>query len=355
MRRTAIFKHDLFFEHIPDFFHVESPERLRVIYKDLARPEVAEKFIFPSWPPATEEMLKSNHTAAYVKRVAATAGKAFTSLDPDTQTSPQSYDAACLAAGAVIKGAAMLAAGEIDNGFALVRPPGHHAEADRAKGFCLFNNVAIGARYALEKLNMGRIFIIDWDLHHGNGTQNSFYDTDRVFYMSTHQYPYYPGSGRLTEVGTGRGEGFTVNVPLGGGQDDLAFGRIFREVLVPLVRQYRPDMIMVSAGFDTYIADPLGTMAVTARGYAYMTRILVDLAAEVCGGRLLVVLEGGYNLEGLGNGVLAVLGELAGLENFSDPRLNRLSDKAVEKLAAADVDVPILDQVRNIAKKYWEL
>lgn len=355
MRRTAIFKHDGFFEHIPDFYHVESPDRLRVIYKEFARPEVAEKFIFPAWPPASEAMLKLNHTDPYVKRVAATAGKAYTSLDPDTQTSPQSYDAACLAAGAVIKGAAMLAAGEIDNGFALVRPPGHHAEADRAKGFCLFNNVAIGARYALDQLEMKRVFIVDWDLHHGNGTQHSFYDTNQVFYLSTHQYPYYPGSGGLTEVGSGKGEGFTLNVPLTGGQDDRAFGCIFREVLVPVVRQYKPDIIMVSAGFDTYIADPLGTMAVTAQGYSYMTRILVDLAAEICGGRLLLVLEGGYNLEGLCDGVLAVLGELAGLENFPDPRFNSLSDDAVEQLARAPVEVPVLAQVRNIAKKYWEL
>jgi acetoin utilization deacetylase AcuC-like enzyme len=355
VRKTAIFRDDLFLEHISDFNHVESPERLQVIYKELDRPEIAEKFVFPAWGPASQEVLKRIHTKALVKQVAATSGKTFASLDPDTQTSPQSYAAACQAAGAVIKGAAMVAAGEVDNCFALVRPPGHHAEADRAMGFCLFNNIAVGARYALDELKMNRVFIIDWDLHHGNGTQHSFYDTDQVLYMSTHQYPYYPGSGGLTEVGSGRGEGFTVNVPLAGGQDDSAYGRIFREVLVPVVKQYKPDIIMVSAGFDTYIADPLGTMAVTARGFAYMTRILVELAAEVCDNRLLVALEGGYNLEGLRDGVLAVLGELTGLEDCSDQRFNRLGRATIDQLEQKIVHLPVLDQVRDIAKKYWEM
>ena len=355
MRKTAIFRDDLFLQHIPDFNHVESPERLQVIYNELDRPEIAENFVFPAWDPASREVLKRIHTKKLVERIAATAGKTFASLDPDTQTSPRSYDAACLAAGAVIKGAAMVAAGEVDNCFALVRPPGHHAEADRAMGFCLFNNIAVGARYALDELKMKRVFIIDWDLHHGNGTQHSFYDTDQVLYMSTHQYPYYPGSGGLAEVGSGRGEGFTVNVPLAGGQDDLAYGRIFREVLVPVARQYKPDIIMVSAGFDTYVADPLGTMAVTARGFGYMTRILVELAAEVCEGRLLVALEGGYNLEGLRDGALAVLGELAGLEDCSDQRFNRLDQTTIEHLEQKAVYLPVLDQVRDIAKKYWQV
>jgi acetoin utilization deacetylase AcuC-like enzyme len=253
----------------------------------------------------------------------------------------------------VVKGLELLAAGEIDNCFALVRPPGHHAEADRSMGFCLFNNVAVGARFALEHLKMDRILIVDWDLHHGNGTQHSFYDTNQVFYMSTHQYPYYPGSGGVHEVGVGKGEGFTLNVPLSGGQDDRVFGRIFREVLAPVIRKYRPDVIMVSAGFDIYFGDPLGTMAVTARGFGYMTRILQEVAAEVCNGRLLLVLEGGYHLEGLRDGVLAVLGELAGLENFSDPRCNRLSDRMVQELSRPGAEIEILAKVRDIAKKYW--
>jgi acetoin utilization deacetylase AcuC-like enzyme len=353
MTKTAIFRDELFLQHIPDFNHVESPNRLQVIYKELYRPEIRDRFFVPPITPADREALESNHLKALVDRIAATSGKSFASLDPDTQTSPKSYDAACLAAGAVIKGAQMLAADEIDNCFALVRPPGHHAEADRAMGFCLFNNIAIGARYALDKLQMGRVVILDWDLHHGNGTQHSFYNMNQVFYMSTHQYPYYPGSGSLSEVGSGIGEGFTLNVPLPGGQGDEAYGRIFREVFIPVIRQYRPDIIMVSAGFDIYKHDPLGTMAVTATGFGYMTRILCDVAAEVCEGRLLFVLEGGYSLEGLRDGVLAVLGELAGLEDCVDGRLNRLSNDEIRQIEETKAQVPMLAQVRDIAKKYW--
>jgi len=245
----------------------------------------------------------------------------------------------------------MIMRGEADNGFALVRPPGHHAEANRAMGFCLFNNVAIGARYGLKHLGLERIAIIDWDLHHGNGTQNSFYTTNQVLYISTHAYPYYPGSGSLGEVGAGEGEGFTVNVPLSGGQDDRAFARIFKEIVVPVTRQYRPDFILISAGFDTYFGDPLGTMAVTQQGYACMTRQIVDLAAEICAGRLLVVLEGGYNLRGLRDGILAVLAELS--DQSECP--GRVDEAVLQAIMDGEREVPIIRQVRDIAKRYWSL
>jgi acetoin utilization deacetylase AcuC-like enzyme len=227
----------------------------------------------------------------------------------------------------------------------LVRPPGHHAEADRTSGFCLFNNIAVGAQYGLTKLGMERIFIIDWDLHHGNGTQHSFYDSDQVLYCSTHQYPYFPGSGGLQEVGSGKGEGYTINVPLHGGQDDPAFARIFNELIAPLARSYKPDCIMVSAGYDTYVSDPLGTMAVTAEGYAYMTRVLVELAEELCDGRLVLVLEGGYNLEGLRDGMLATLKEMRGNKG--------LSGGSAKSLQQTEVPLTPLDQALGNAKKYW--
>jgi len=297
------------------------------------------------------ESIALNHTREHIMRVAGTAGKNFSSLDPDTQASAQSYDAACLAAGAVIGGMEMIVNREADNGFALVRPPGHHAEADRAMGFCLFNNVAIGARYGLQNLGLERIVIIDWDLHHGNGTQHSFYTSNQVFYFSTHAYPYYPGSGGLGEVGAGEGEGFTLNIPLSGGQDNRAFSRIFKEIVVPVSREYRPDFILVSAGFDTYFADPLGTMAVTEQGYGSLTKQLVEMAAEVCQGRLLVVLEGGYNLRGLRDGVLAVLAELCG--DTTCP--GKVDDATLQAIFDNDRDVPIIKQVRDIAKRYWNL
>jgi acetoin utilization deacetylase AcuC-like enzyme len=351
MRRTAILKNDLFLEHIPDFNHVESPDRLRVIYEQLEQPPLSELFLYPGFAPASVEILELNHTKEHLMRVAGTAGKTFSSLDPDTQTSPRSFDAACLAAGAVTGGMEIIVRGEADNGFALVRPPGHHAEADRAMGFCLFNNVAVGARYGLKHLGLERVAIIDWDLHHGNGTQNSFYTSDQVLYISTHAYPYYPGSGSLGEVGAGKGEGFTINVPLSGGQDDRAFARIFREIVVPVTREYHPDFIIVSAGFDTYFGDPLGTMAVTQQGYACMARQMVDLAAETCGGRLLVALEGGYNLRGLRDGVLAVLAELCG--NPDCP--GKVEEAALQAIMDADREVPVIGRVRDIAKRYWSL
>ncbi|MFC1837690.1 histone deacetylase [Thermodesulfobacteriota bacterium] len=351
MRKTAILKNDLFLEHIPDFNHVESPDRLRVIYEQLEKKPLDKIFLYPEFGPASQGSLALNHTPEHIRRVAETAGKTFSSLDPDTQASPMSYDAACLAAGAVIGGMEMIVSGEADNGFALVRPPGHHAEAGRAMGFCLFNNVAVGAHYGLQKLGLERIAIIDWDLHHGNGTQNSFYSSNQVFYFSTHAYPYYPGSGGLLEVGAGAGEGFTVNVPLSGGQDDRNFAAIFREIIVPVTRQYDPDFIIISAGFDTYCNDPLGTMAVTEQGFACMARQLLDLADETCGGRLLVALEGGYNLQGLRDGVLAVLGELS--ENPACP--GRVDAETVQAIVDTDREVEAIEQVRNIAKTYWNL
>lgn len=347
MTRTAVFRHDLFLQHDPGYDHVERPDRLAVIYRELDRPEVAADFLFPAFAAASEELLRLNHTASHVKRIKATAGRDFDILDPDTRTSAQSYDAACLAAGAVVEGVRSLFAGEIDNGFALVRPPGHHAESDGAMGFCLFNNVAIAAHYAIEHLNKQRLMIVDWDLHHGNGTQHSFYGSDRVFYFSTHQYPYYPGSGALLEVGSGKGEGFTLNVPLSGGQDDMAYAGIFNDILLPLIRQYKPELLLVSAGFDIYHGDPLGGMAVTSEGFAYITHALKAAAHEVCDGRLLLSLEGGYNLTGLKEGVLACLLELQGKSPLSPDKL--------AQLAKIKAPAGIFRQVQNIANHYWNL
>jgi acetoin utilization deacetylase AcuC-like enzyme len=344
-KRTAVFKSEVFLAHEPGWGHVESPERLQVIYDELARPEIAGKFSFPAFGPAPREILALNHTAAHIARVAATAGKPFEVLDPDTHTSPRSYEAACLAAGAVVAAVNMVAGRETDNAMALVRPPGHHAEADHTSGFCLFNNIAIGAHYALKRLGMERILIVDWDLHHGNGTQHAFYDTDRVLYFSTHQYPYFPGTGSLQEVGSGAGKGYTLNVPLSGGQNDAAYARIFNELLAPVARQYRPDCILVSAGYDTYLADPLGTMAVTREGFAYMTGVLLELAGDLCEGRLVLVLEGGYNFDGLKSGVLASLTEMTGESILPSDRANRLR--------SAEIVLPALDQALAVAKNYW--
>jgi acetoin utilization deacetylase AcuC-like enzyme len=347
MTRTAVFMNDLFLEHRPGPGHPEAPARLTGLYQALRQNESRQHYLFPSFAPAGEEIIALNHTREHIHRVAATAGKTFEVLDPDTTTSPRSYEAACLAVGAAVEGVRQLAAGKIDNGFALVRPPGHHAEPSHTSGFCLFNNIAIAARYGLEHLKLARILIVDWDLHHGNGTQHSFEESDRVLYFSTHQYPYFPGSGSLLETGSGRGEGFTVNVPLHGGQDDQDYALIFNELLVPIARQFQPDMILASAGFDTFHGDPLGTMKVTPAGFAYMTHVLRKLAAELCQGRLLLLLEGGYHLLGLQESVLAVLAELRGTGS--------LPETTIRELAGALRPLPALDQARQIQKNYWKL
>ncbi len=312
MRKTAVYRDELFLEHQPGYNHVESPDRLRVIYNELDKEGTGKNLVFPAFDPASLETIGLNHSPELIERVADTAGRQHDFLDADTQTSERSFDAACLAVGSLLDGIQKIFDNEVDNAFCLVRPPGHHAERDRAMGFCLFNNVAVAAQWAIENLGLERIFIFDWDLHHGNGTQHSFYTTDKVFYTSTHQFPYYPGTGSFAETGEGQGAGYTLNIPMPGGQGDQDYTQVCSQLLVPVARNYNPDLILVSCGFDIYGGDPLGTMRVSPSGFAQMTQIMQNLADEVCDGRLLVTLEGGYNLNGMRDGALAVLTELCG-------------------------------------------
>jgi acetoin utilization deacetylase AcuC-like enzyme len=311
-QKTGIVCHDLYKEHLAGFPHVESPERLQVIYDMLEAEDMAGRFAAVSPRPATHDELAWIHSPSHIQRIAATDGKPHASLDPDTQTTSLSYQAATLAVGGLFSLVDAILEGTMKNGFALVRPPGHHAEKDRAMGFCLFNNVALGARYAMKTYGLNKILIIDWDLHHGNATQNSFYEDPNVLYFSTHQYPHYPGTGSLKEVGRGEGMGFTVNVPLSSGYGDADFFKIFEQTLYPIGKAFNPELIFVSAGFDTYVADPLGGMQVTPKGYAAMTRLIMDLARECASDRLAITLEGGYHLGGLRESSKAVLKELIG-------------------------------------------
>ncbi len=354
MRTTAIFRDSLFLDHDPGFDHPESPQRLKVIYELLDRKEIGELFVYPDFAAASHKSIALNHSKALINRVAETAGKIFDALDPDTKTSPDSYAAAVLAVGAVLKGVDLLVAGEIDNGFALLRPPGHHAEKDRSMGFCLFNNVAVAAEYAISRCGMKRVMIVDWDLHHGNGTQHAFYDTDKVLYLSTHQFPFYPGTGALTETGKGKGEGYTVNIPLPGYQGDGDYATIFDDIVLPVGREYKPDLILISCGFDIYKDDPLGAMELSAAGFAYLTRRMVALAEEVCGGKLLVTLEGGYDLNGQRDGAMAVLSELLG-HKLDTGHAGNLDGKRAEQLAGEKSMHPAIDQARDVAKRFWKL
>jgi acetoin utilization deacetylase AcuC-like enzyme len=353
--KTAILKSDLFLEHDPGFNHVESPSRLEVVYEGLESVQGSRSLSFPDPVPAERADLLRIHSAEHVARIAATAGLPFDSLDPDTSTSARSYEAARLAAGAVIEATRQVCAGAAANAFALVRPPGHHAERGWAKGFCLFNNVAVAAAYALDELELQRVLIVDWDLHHGNGTQNSFYQSDRVLYFSTHMFPYFPGSGTLQEQGEGRGEGFNLNVPLSGGVNDAGYAAIFNEVLVPVARQFQPELILVSAGYDIYHGDPLGTMAVTEAGFAYLTRVVKALAGELCEGRLILALEGGYSLQGLRGGVLATLGELAG-EAFMPGLESRVTPLAKARFGASgNLSPEALVTLRRAYAPHWQI
>lgn len=354
MRKTAIFKDHLFLEHDPGFDHPESPRRLQVIHEVLESERLRDCFVYPYFAPATREIVGLNHSPSHVDRVAQTAGKVYDVLDPDTKTSAASYDAALLAVGALTTGIDLLVQGEIDNGFALVRPPGHHAESDKSMGFCLFNSVAVAAQYARIKYGLERVMIVDWDLHHGNGTQHSFYDSDKVLYVSTHQYPYYPGTGSLDETGKGKGAGYTINIPLPGYQGDSDYATIFDDIIVPLGREYRPQLILISCGFDIHRDDPLGAMEVSALGVAYLTRSMVRLAEEVSGGKLLVTLEGGYDLGAQRDGTLAVLAELLGkgLDTGHDTNLDEI---LAVRFACEKSLHPAIEEARDVAKRFWKL
>ncbi len=354
MRKTAILRDSLFLAHDPGFNHPDSPDRLKEIYNVLDKKSLQGLFVEPDFIPVSEKELYLNHSSSLVKEVAATSGQAFGSLEADTTTSPESYNAACLAVGALVKGVDLLMGDEVDNCFALVRPPGHHAEKKSSMGFCLFNNVAIAASYAMKKHNIERIMIIDWDLHHGNGTQTSFFETNKILYVSTHQYPFYPGTGSVQEIGRGKGEGYTINIPLPGGQGDKEYAAIFNKIVVPLGRQYKPQLIFVSSGFDIYHGDPLGSMQVTSKGFGYMTKVIVDLAEEVCEGRVLVTLEGGYNLTGQRDGALAVLSELYGAPLDTGYPIN-LDDKNLETFQQQRTLPPFVEQSCTVAKKYWKM
>jgi acetoin utilization deacetylase AcuC-like enzyme len=347
MNNTGIVRDESYLGHRPGALHPESHQRLETIYGMLEDPDMKDAYREVPVREATEEELLSIHAKNYIGTVAATAGKPYGYLDGDTQTSEGSYLAALRAAGGLCNAIEMVNNGELENAFALVRPPGHHAERNRGMGFCLFNNVAIGARYAQKQLGLERILIADWDLHHGNSTQHSFEDDPSILYFSTHQYPYYPGSGSFEEVGTGRGEGYTVNVPLSTGYGDAEYVAIYDQILKPIALQFNPDFVLCSVGFDIYMRDPLGGMSVSPDGFAGLTRVLTDIASQACDGKLVLTLEGGYNLQGLRDSVKAVLKELRGESTIGE---RDWSGQENQRILA-----PVLEKARSVQGKYWKL
>ena len=269
--------------------------------------------------PATNEELGRVHVVEHIALVQRVAQAGGGNLDSDTYVSPRSFDAALVAAGGLVRAVEAVLAGEVENGFALVRPPGHHATPTRSMGFCLFNNVAVAARAALASGRAERILIVDFDVHHGNGTQDVFASDPAVFYISTHQYPYYPGTGHWSERGSGAGEGSVLDVPLPPGVGDAGYARVFAELVEPLAERFQPDLILVSAGYDAHWNDPLAQMNLSLSGYAWLGRDLVSMAEQLCEGRIVFALEGGYQLDVLACGVLNAFYAMLRVDTIADP------------------------------------
>jgi acetoin utilization deacetylase AcuC-like enzyme len=289
--------------------HPEAPERADVM--DVVAGEWRQRGGEVAPPrPAAREHLARVHDADHLRRMADTAGSAV-ALDPDTYTSPDSYEIARLSAGAAVDMVERVLGSTDHQALALVRPPGHHAERNRAMGFCLFNNIAVGAAHA-RAIGAARVAIVDYDVHHGNGTQHMFETDPDVLYISTHQFPFYPGTGAIGEIGRGKGEGFTVNLPLEVGAVDEDYRVAFSEVIIPVLRQFKPDLILVSAGFDAHERDPLAGMRLTTPAFGAMTMDLRNLAEECCRGRIAAITEGGYDLRALTESLRLVIDVLAG-------------------------------------------
>ena len=295
-RRIGFAFHPSFLEHDTGAGHPERPERLSAICDHLRRTGVWNTLVHLEPPPASRETLALVHPDRYITHIERACHHGPSALDPDTVASPGSWEAALRVVGAVTLAIGQVVAGTLDGAFCAVRPPGHHALADVAMGFCLFNNVAIGARHAQQRHGLSRVLIVDWDVHHGNGTEAIFADDPSILYFSTHQYPFYPGTG-------GRSHGTVVNVPLPAGSGDSELIRAFEEQLAPKAAAFRPDLVLISAGFDAHQEDPLAGLAATESGYAALTRIVRRIAEPSAKGRVVSVLEGGYHLNALGASV----------------------------------------------------
>ena len=299
--------------------HCETAARLEAIISHLEQSGLKQQLELIRPRVASVEELSLVHHEHHIAHVQAVAKKGGGWLDADTVVSPESYKAALYAAGGVIRATEAVIDGEVNSAFALVRPPGHHATATQAMGFCLFNNVAIAAEYALKKYKLERIAIIDFDVHHGNGTQEAFYADPQVLYVSTHESPFYPGTGRIEETGSGAAKGATVNIPLPEGCGDAEYLKVFEQIISPVTRRFDPQLILVSAGYDLHWDDGLALMKVSVSGFAKIVSIIKGLADELCGGRLALCLEGGYNLTVLAASVSATFNVLLGNTDIEDP------------------------------------
>lgn len=348
MRRIGLVRDDRYLGHATGLHHVETPRRLLAINTMLDASGLSNSCRAVAPRSAAIDELCRVHTEAHIEKILDTAGETLRYLDPDTVTGGQSCAAAFLAAGGCIAAVDEVMSGGLDAVFALVRPPGHHAERGRQMGFCLFNNAAVAAAHALCAHGLKRVLIVDWDVHHPNGTQHIFEDRADVLLFSTHRYPFFPGTGAGSEVGQGAGRGFTVNVPLPARATDADYAHIFSAILEPVAREYRPELVLVSAGFDAHRDDPIGGMLVSEDGFALMTDAVMRIADACCGGKALFVLEGGYDLGALRKSVQSVL------ETLQTGLPDRLNTRCRGANAAPP---PLFDQIEDArlsVQPYWK-
>ncbi len=316
---TAYLTHSSFTEHdLPR--HPEHAGRIKAVWEQLSAQGLLDQLqrIAPS--PASDDQILAVHSRVHLDRLVDILRQNRTvRIDHDTYALPASLKVARLAAGAVIDAVGAVASGHAENALTIVRPPGHHATADRQMGFCLLNNVAIGARQAQVQHQCEKVLIIDFDVHHGNGTQDIFYADPSIMFVSIHQSPFYPGSGALNETGSGAGQGFTLNVPLASGHGDAAYERIFSNVVRPVAERFAPDLMLISAGFDAHWVDPLAGMQLSLAGYDRLTRECLRMAERLCNGKIVFVMEGGYDLNALAHGWCNIARRLLGIDTLSDP------------------------------------
>lgn len=303
--KTALIHHPIYQKHDTGFGHPETPRRYEVVMQALRADEKLWNSLLEIEPEqAAQGLIQAAHTKDHFRRVEGAFENGQQMLDADTVISMRSFDAALYGAGGVCAAVDAVMTGAAKNAFVAVRPPGHHATAESAMGFCLFNNVAVGARYAQNRYKeIERVAILDWDVHHGNGTQGIFYDDPSVYFFSMHQYPWYPGTGSRGEIGFGRGKDYTFNVPVKAKTAPSEQKRMFESALQDIDAKFKPDLIFISAGFDAHLADPLGQLRLENEDFIEMTNTVKQWAAQVCGGRVVSALEGGYNLETLGETV----------------------------------------------------
>jgi acetoin utilization deacetylase AcuC-like enzyme len=343
MLKTAIVSDRRYLKHFAGRAHPERPQRIEVMIEmaeSLRRPGL--KFLTPR--EATLDEISMCHRLDYIAEVEHTASVDRFDFDPDTHSSRESYQTALLAAGGVLTAVQAVIDGDANNAFAIVRPPGHHALPNRAMGFCFFNNLAIAANWLIKVRGLKRVMVVDWDVHHGNGTQEMFYESPEVLYTSIHQFPHYPGTGSTHEIGYGPGTGYTVNIPMPAEFGDAEYLCVFDRLIMPMGRHFKPEFILVSAGFDCHFRDPLAQMRVSEVGFGAMAQRVNRLAAECCGGKMVAALEGGYDLDAIAESGRAVIEEF-GRDDDYPIRLGQDGDRVM----------PIVERISQNVGRFWNL